>query len=202
MTDVPSPENADDSVEQSANVTAARISVDVTADLLRQSLEVGQGCSARVVSGSMSPLICLNDIVMTESVSQRNVRLGDVLLAQSGGALLTHRLIDQDASGQIILKGDGNMLPDDPISWDAVIGRVVAIQRTSGRIILLKRPTVRALSCILAGISRVAGQSELKSRRSCLFFARAMAKSMRGLLRLVIIIQRGFLVYGRVLPKA
>ena len=81
--------------------------------------------AAVVISGSMSPEIEVNDVVIIRSTGDYAV--GDTVTYESGGTLITHRIIDVTERGYIT-QGDANNAPDIDIPTDSeVVGEVVAV---------------------------------------------------------------------------
>ncbi len=80
---------------------------------------------------SMFPLIQNGDIVEVLAIGSEPPAIGDILLTQ--GATRTvkaHRLISVSRKGEKRLfttMGDNSFTPDEPVSTDEIIGRVVAV---------------------------------------------------------------------------
>lgn len=79
-----------------------------------------------VVTGSMAPAINVGDVVVTRPVPGAQVRPGQVVLAADPdhrGRLRLHRLVERDAGGAMVLRGDANPQNDSsPVRNDAVRG--------------------------------------------------------------------------------
>ena len=82
-----------------------------------------------VVSGSMSPIIEVNDIVVVKLDSDYEV--GDVITYMSDGDFVTHRVSKMDQR-YITTKGDANNTKDAFVNRDNVIGKVVFILPKAG----------------------------------------------------------------------
>jgi len=79
-----------------------------------------------VLTGSMQPQIPQGSVVYTEKVQPGELAEGDVITFRlHGGAVVTHRIDEIDADGDIITKGDANNVTDQgSITHSQVIGRV------------------------------------------------------------------------------
>jgi len=85
----------------------------------------------RIISGSMSPLIEINDKVLVKKISHSEIKLGDVVLFRQDGVFVTHRVIKLsklNGRPMILQKGDAS----NHASWiplDDVVGKVVTIEK-------------------------------------------------------------------------
>lgn len=84
---------------------------------------------AVVVSGSMEPVMHINDMIFFQEHPKSDYRVGDVIVfvreeGDGSEILVTHRIISRDGK-TLVTKGDANNTADDPIGIDQVIGRVV-----------------------------------------------------------------------------
>lgn len=83
-----------------------------------------------VQSGSMSPAIKKGDMVAVSSVSNSEVRVGDVVTfisSEDPNINITHRVLERPNKSNgfaFITKGDANPASDDPIDPERVIGKV------------------------------------------------------------------------------
>jgi signal peptidase I len=85
----------------------------------------------RIISGSMSPLIDINDRVLVRKVSQSEVKLRDIILFKSDDVLITHRVVGKFYNnGQLyfIQKGDRGGLALSVTAQD-VLGKVIAVEK-------------------------------------------------------------------------
>ena len=86
-----------------------------------------------VVSGSMEPTIHVGEVILIERVSgPDDLKKGDIITfhgkrGKLEGKIVTHRIVsDGVVDGEITTCGDANYgIADDPIEYDAVIGRYV-----------------------------------------------------------------------------
>ncbi len=90
-----------------------------------------------VDSGSMSPTINLNSMIVVEELRPEEVAVGDIITyyGHNKSSRITHRVMDIEDNGTLITKGDANEV-DDPIPLEAekVIGKVVYIIPYIGKI--------------------------------------------------------------------
>lgn len=142
----------------------------MSVELVRAQTRPGQTFKLRVISNSMSPMLRVADIVMAQSIEAATAQSGDVLVFQRGTELITHRLIARQAD-RLCLKGDNRRAADELIEEQAVVGRVIAIER-SGRSIDLQQPRWVRLNQSVGRLSgwqaRIANASPVAGRLSAL----------------------------------
>ena len=81
--------------------------------------------SAVVISGSMEDAISINDMIIT--VRQKAYHPGDIVMYETEGHPVTHRIVDK-AGDAFITKGDANNTADsEPVPVDKIAGKVVWI---------------------------------------------------------------------------
>lgn len=78
---------------------------------------------AVVLTGSMEPTLMVNDVIIVREADSYEV--GDIVVYQSGKALIVHRVVAKDGE-TVITQGDANNIADDPIETRAIKGKVVA----------------------------------------------------------------------------
>lgn len=81
-----------------------------------------------VVSGSMTPMIQIGDIVVSVDTKPEQLRVGDVILYMAGQTPIMHRVTEVNGGiGNLhfITKGDANDTPDDPVFPRQVKGKLV-----------------------------------------------------------------------------
>ncbi len=76
-----------------------------------------------VLSGSMEPELQINDMIIV--TAQDSYEVGDVVVYQSYGTLIVHRIISMDGE-TVITQGDANGTPDPAIKLSDIKGEVVA----------------------------------------------------------------------------
>lgn len=98
---------------------------------------------AAVLSGSMSPTLEVNDLVVIQE--RDSYEPGDIIVYQSGHSLVVHRMIAREEN-YIIAKGDANDSADAPIDSSAVKGLVVfSVPFLGAAMMLLKTPVARVV---------------------------------------------------------
>ena len=82
---------------------------------------------------SMWPVIRSGDGMVVEQTPEEGIGLRDVLVFSTGGEkLVAHRLIrteEVEGRRRYILRGDFRWAPDKAVDYEAVVGKVVAIER-------------------------------------------------------------------------
>ena len=87
-----------------------------------------------IVSGSMEPIIKVNDAIVIKRTDATNIKVGDVITYKSVepsyyGIMITHRVIDiinENGVTKYVTKGDHNETRDiNPISIDQVYGKFI-----------------------------------------------------------------------------
>jgi signal peptidase I len=83
-----------------------------------------------VLSGSMTPLLLIGDMVLVESISPENIKLGDIIVFKDFDKLVVHRVIQKykDGSKSFLQKGDNARIAEIVMS-ENIIGRVTAVQK-------------------------------------------------------------------------
>lgn len=77
---------------------------------------------AVVLSGSMEPVLSIDDLIIVKSDNE--FRVGDVIVYQNNNRLVVHRIVSIDDE-EIITKGDANDAEDKPILLENVKGKLV-----------------------------------------------------------------------------
>jgi len=111
---------------------------------------------ARAISGSMAPLILIDDRVLIERVESEQVRFGDVVLFESPDGRVIHRVVGKRwRRGQQVLLEKGDLNPTlGLISTEKVLGRVSAVTRDGTVLDLLSgwgRAVQLGLACCSMG---------------------------------------------------
>jgi signal peptidase I len=110
----------------------------IALDLARAGLREGDRVRLNVTGNSMAPLLRPGDAVWAEPAVPASLRRGDVVVVRCAGGLVTHRLVAV-GDGEWYTKGDNARHLDPPVTADAILGRVVAIERGGDRIELRGR---------------------------------------------------------------
>lgn len=96
-------------------------------EMLSSALQPGDTFRLRVISSSMRPTLRPGDWVTARVEPSDQLRVGDLLVFQRGAELITHRLVDRREG--FLLKGDATWGFDPSIQTDAILGRVIAVER-------------------------------------------------------------------------
>lgn len=105
---------------------------------------------AIVVSGSMSPEIEVNDLIIIREHDSYEV--GDIISFESdNGSVVTHRVIAKSDS-VYTTQGDANNTPDPPVPESAVVGKVVTTIPFLGIAIQFLRTPMGILCLLLQGL--------------------------------------------------
>lgn len=78
----------------------------------------------RVISGSMSNTILVNDFVIVKIT--KDINENDIITYKNENNFITHRVISINEKN-IITQGDANNTPDEPINKDCILGKVILI---------------------------------------------------------------------------
>lgn len=105
-------------------------------------------------SDSMAPLVRAGDRLRLVPADRPHIRPGSLVAFCSDARLVVHRVLACGPAG-VVTKGDALSRRDGPVSWDAVVGRVVAVAHPA-RVAELERVPWRLLGRMLAALSRVA----------------------------------------------
>lgn len=96
--------------------------------------------AALVLSGSMEPTLSVDDLIFVKA--QDGYEVGDVVVFQSGGSLVVHRIMEINGD-MVITQGDANNAPDEEMELSRIRGEVVGCVENAGGIVrLLKSPIV------------------------------------------------------------
>ncbi|MCH8161132.1 MAG: signal peptidase I [Chloroflexi bacterium] len=89
---------------------------------------------AAVTSQSMFPDLKRGDLVFLQGVDKAaDLRVGDIIAFDSGDGFGIHRIVRIDGPS-ITTKGDANLIADEPIVFDQVIGRTLTIRGRMAKI--------------------------------------------------------------------
>ncbi len=96
-----------------------------------------------VLSGSMEPELSVGDLLVVAEAD--GYQVGDVVVYQSGGSGVVHRIIDIDGE-TVITQGDANNTADAPIALSQIKGTVVCAIPLAGYLVdIIKTPLGTAL---------------------------------------------------------
>ena len=119
-------------------------------ELITELLQDGYKVSFSASGHSMYPTIMANETIMVEPIDPAKVKQGDIILYRTNGRLVSHRVVginilvdnyaesSSDISSQpavrghhrfFILRGDASLTCDEPVKFDQILGKVVAVER-------------------------------------------------------------------------
>ncbi len=101
-----------------------------------QLLEEGSAerLALRVQGTSMVPTLRPGDTVFVERVAAHELCVGDLVVWQDGHRYVVHRLVACSPAGPLYTKGDNVTVLDPPVSTQALLGRVVLVERGKQRV--------------------------------------------------------------------
>ena len=98
-----------------------------------QILQSGHKLRFMARGRSMQPFILDGDILQVVPIGKRQIKWGDVVLAEIGaGIILAHRVVGvkgRDRNWEYFIKGDACIFPDGWIGAKNILGRVVIVER-------------------------------------------------------------------------
>lgn len=77
-----------------------------------------------VTSGSMWPILKVGDLAFITAPEPDDLKVGDIIVFEHKDGLSIHRVV-RVGWDSITTKGDANTAEDNPISYDAVVGKAV-----------------------------------------------------------------------------
>ncbi len=102
---------------------------------------------ALVVSGSMEPAVCVDDIIIIKN--QKSYKKNDIISFSNGKSLYTHRIVEITTEG-FVTKGDANNAADDVLVKEAeVSGKVIYVIPRIGSIVYFLRSPLGIMLIIL-----------------------------------------------------
>ncbi|MBQ8566664.1 MAG: signal peptidase I [Clostridia bacterium] len=101
-----------------------------------------------VMSGSMEPVLSINDVILVKS--QDEYHLGEIVVYQANGELIVHEIIKIDGE-EITTQGRVTGSPDDPISIKDVKGKVILTLGGLGIVVkIIKMPVITIALLLLS----------------------------------------------------
>jgi len=88
---------------------------------------------ATITSGSMWPVLKVNDLILVKGLSGKDAQIGQIIIYQNPKGFTIHRLVRKQ-NGMLITKGDANNVEDAPVKEADVVGRTVSIGKSPFRI--------------------------------------------------------------------
>ena len=104
---------------------------------------------ATVLSGSMEPTLSVNDVIIVRESASYNIN--DIVVYDSGRELIVHKIVQKNGD-TLTTKGDANNISDDPISAEAVKGKVVFSIPYAGVAVKVLRSPVGMIVIILTAV--------------------------------------------------
>lgn len=120
----------------------------LSGDVLPMPFGVGVGV---VMSGSMEPIICVDDLIVVEK--QNDYKVNDIVVFQQNGLLVVHKIISLDyEQGLVVTKGEANESEDPPMNISAIKGKVIKSYGQIGKVVKwIKSPLGTILILGVAG---------------------------------------------------
>ena len=150
-------------------LTSSDALVDVADALLAQ----GRRVRFRAQGGSMHPTIRDGDALMLAPIQPIELRIRDIVLACQSGRPVAHRVVRltkrNDRPVRVVLRGDALLSCDLPMVPDAIVGRVIAVERNGRRIDLDSR---------LPAAAYVAFAYAARAKRAAVSIARQIKASL------------------------
>lgn len=130
-------------------------SAGVAAPFVQDVLARDGSAWVRESTDSMTPLVRAGDRLRLAPIDRAHVHPGAVVAYRRGAHLIVHRVLACDATG-VVTKGDALPSRDEPVPWQAVIGRVVTLADAGGRQHELTVFPWPLFGCLVAWLSRFA----------------------------------------------
>ena len=109
-------------------------------EITKEILSRGHNLRFRALGVSMRPFIKNGEIIIVQPLPASKLRVGDIVFFKTDDrGLVAHRLISVKADGLLVTKGDATYGFDREIKADKVLGKVIAVEKKSGRTVLLNR---------------------------------------------------------------
>lgn len=105
--------------------------------------------TAVVLSGSMEPELRVNDVIIVRA--SESYAVNDIVVYDNGREMIVHRIVEQNGD-TFTTKGDANNAADEPISAEAVQGKVVFSLPYVGVLVKALRSPVGAIVIILTAV--------------------------------------------------
>ena len=102
----------------------------------------------RVHGESMLPALWPGDVTEIQACSAAEVRRGEIVLTWRDGRFFLHRFLARNEVG-FITRGDSVPRPDPASAGNALLGRLVSVNRDGRPIKLRRRPWSRMISMLL-----------------------------------------------------
>lgn len=117
--------------------------------------------TAVVLSGSMEPVLSVNDVIIVHESESYDIN--DIVVYDSGSSMIVHRIIEQHGD-MFITKGDANNTSDEPISREAVKGKVILSIPHAGAVVNAIRSPIGIVIIIIIAILLIEGSFQRKRK--------------------------------------
>lgn len=108
--------------------------------------------AAIVLTGSMEPTLSAGDLILVRETD--SVAVGDIVVYQSGGSLVVHRVIHLEEDS-VTTQGDANNAPDEPVPLSDIRGSVLLRIPYAGSVVSLIKSPIGTICIIAAAIALV-----------------------------------------------
>lgn len=107
------------------------ISHDVLRDMWREVCGRGKTVRFKMISGSMSPMIEVDDIVTVSHAEPPGIQVGDVIAFMENRNIVVHRVIDVDrGEGKYFFRHKGDAgVASGTFTGENIIGRVTVVEK-------------------------------------------------------------------------
>jgi signal peptidase I len=105
-------------------------------EAIEAGLQKGGVARFQVVGGSMRPYLEVGDWLLLESGPASDIALGDIVIVKRAQDVCAHRVIGKRPGGWIT-KGDALYQPDPDVMVEAILGRVIGLERKGSTIDLM-----------------------------------------------------------------
>lgn len=117
--------------------------------------------AAVVLSGSMEPELSVNDVIIVRE--SESYGINDIVAYDNGREIIVHRIIEKNGD-TLTTKGDANNTSDEPISTEAVRGKVVLSIPYAGAVVKIIRSPVGIILIILTAFLLTEGSFKRKKK--------------------------------------
>ncbi len=114
---------------------------------------------AVVLSGSMEPVLSVDDVIIVRETEDCGIN--DIVVYDTGREMVVHRIIERDGD-TVITKGDANNTSDEPISVDAIRGKVIFTIPYAGVVVKALRSPAGIIIILLTAILLTEGSFRRK----------------------------------------
>ena len=89
---------------------------------------------------------------LLDDEGKKDLKVGDVITFHQDGLKKVHRIISIPGDGTLVTKGDANQGPDAAITYDDVLGKVVGVAPTVGKVVSEAKDLIKSPILIVIGI--------------------------------------------------